>query len=291
MHRFIIVDDSRATQSIIRRALASAGYDKEQVYTVSSAVEALELATSVRPDLVITDWHMPTMTGLELLVKLRQSCHDDVRVGMVTTETNEIRLAEARSHGVSFILHKPFRDEDLLENVQRALAEPRHVKPPSGASQPPSGEQIVELAAGMTHESPWQIESIPLASFENISGKVLLGVYSRADDHSAIGLGLMDFNLITLLGGVAAHVPTKDILQSIANNQAPNEVGPHAEHFLKLQAGLFDSKHRTVLSRASLVNVKLELLRKTLHHHRWGVAFSLSIPELASGSMALIRLS
>jgi len=101
----------------------------------------------------------------------------------------------------------------------------------------------------------------------------------------------MDFNLITLLGGVAAHVPTKDILQSIANNQAPNEVGPHAEHFLKLQAGLFDPKHRTVLSRASLVNVKLELLRKTLHHHRWGVAFSLSIPELASGSMALIRLS
>jgi len=291
MHRFIVVDDSRATQSIIRRALVAGGYEKEQVHVVSSGAEAIELAATLKPDLIITDWHMPAMTGLEMLIKLRHSSQERVRVGIVTTETNEIRLAEARSHGVSFILQKPFRDEALLESVRQALAEPLIINGDDIALLVPTAAQVLEVANGFVQDGPWEINPIPLETFEHLSGKVLLGVFARVSDNMAIGLGLMDSRLVNLLGGLAGHLARTEILASIAGNKALQEADPHAQRFMGMLASLFDSHHHTQLTRASLVNVKLELLAKPLKHNRWGVAFELGVPGFASGSLALIRMS
>jgi len=291
MHRFIIVDDSRATQSIIRRALTAGGYEKEQVHVVSGGAEAIELAATLKPDLIITDWHMPGMTGLEMLIKLRHSNHERIRVGIVTTETNEIRLAEARSHGVSFILQKPFRDEELLESVRQAIAEPLPVMSDDSALLVPTVKQVLEVADGFVPDGSWEIRPIPLETFEHLSGKVLLGVFARATDNVAIGLGLMDSSLVNLLGGLAGHLAGTDSPDSSAGDKALHEADSHAQRFMGMLAALFDPHHQTLMTRASLVNVKLELLAKPLKHNRWGVAFELAVPGFASGSLALIRMS
>ena len=67
MQQFIVVDDSRAIQAIICRAITGAGYHKDSVHAVSSGLEALALLGELQPDLIITDWHMPGISGLELV--------------------------------------------------------------------------------------------------------------------------------------------------------------------------------------------------------------------------------
>lgn len=119
--RFIVVDDSRAMQAIIRRSLAVAEFADASIIGASSGIAALDLIAAEQPDLLITDWHMPGMSGLELLQTVRQLYGPDLRVGLITTESSADLLRQAQASGSAFILHKPFDDQDLLAQVRRAL--------------------------------------------------------------------------------------------------------------------------------------------------------------------------
>jgi CheY-like chemotaxis protein len=70
--KFLIVDDSRAVQTIIKRILENTGYREIELRTALNGDEALAILEGWQPDLVLTDWHMPGMTGLELLQTIRQ---------------------------------------------------------------------------------------------------------------------------------------------------------------------------------------------------------------------------
>jgi CheY-like chemotaxis protein len=287
MYRLIVVDDSRATQSIIRRALVGGGFSAEQVQTVSSATEALDLVATSQPHLVITDWHMPTMSGLELLMRLRQSGQAQIRVGMVTTETNEIRLSEARSLGVSFIVHKPFQDDELVRHVREALSDSL----PADSALPPAS-LIQSTANSITGQSDWLVAPTQLAHFEQPDNRILLGIYSRKTDNASVGLGLMDANLVTILGGLAARVTVPDIQNALTTHTLPEPALPQSEQFLATLANAMESSHATVLTRSSLVSYKdkVNLLSKFIRQNRWGVAFSLTMPGLGTGSVGLINL-
>lgn len=65
--RFLIVDDSKAMQTIVRRTLVAAGYTDHEFQYAYNGQEALEIITEWKPDIVLSDWHMPEMTGIELL--------------------------------------------------------------------------------------------------------------------------------------------------------------------------------------------------------------------------------
>ncbi|HCV75646.1 MAG TPA: response regulator, partial [Pseudomonas sp.] len=62
--KFLVVDDSRAVQTIIKRILANTGYRDIELRVASTGEEAVALLESWTPNLVLTDWHMPGMTGL-----------------------------------------------------------------------------------------------------------------------------------------------------------------------------------------------------------------------------------
>lgn len=109
--KFLIVDDSQAMQAIIRRSLERAGYRDNEFKMAGDGLEALEVLKNWDPDLVITDWHMPNMTGIELLTEVQKQ-GIDLKIGLVTTETSPVRILEAKQAGAQFVLHKPF---DLQE--------------------------------------------------------------------------------------------------------------------------------------------------------------------------------
>jgi CheY-like chemotaxis protein len=119
--KFLVVDDSRAMQAIIRRSLQNGGFGDATIVGVSDGQNALEHVASNKPDLMITDWHMPGMSGLELLQVVRQRHGTSVKVGMITTEGSEELLRQARRSGAAFILHKPFDDVQLSRHVRQVL--------------------------------------------------------------------------------------------------------------------------------------------------------------------------
>jgi two-component system chemotaxis response regulator CheB len=114
--RALVVDDSRPSRSIISRALRDLRFE---CIEATNGAEALEsLATSPRPDLVTINWHMPVMDGLELVKRLRESPrYRDLRLLMISTESDRTRIAQARSSGVDDYLSKPFTSASLAQSL------------------------------------------------------------------------------------------------------------------------------------------------------------------------------
>src|SRR5689334_8946233 len=116
-YRFMVVDDSRAIQAIVSRVIAECGYPEVEIRRAADGEEALGLLPKFTPQLMITDWHMPRVSGLELLQTLRQLGQTHVKVGFVTTESRPAMLEQARTNGAAFIVNKPFRDNELIDQI------------------------------------------------------------------------------------------------------------------------------------------------------------------------------
>ena len=110
--RALVVDDSKPSRSIVARALRDLRFE---CLEAANGAEALELLTSSpRPDLVTVNWHMPVMDGIELVKRLRESPrHRDLRLLMISTESDRARIEQARAVGVDDYLTKPFAPESL----------------------------------------------------------------------------------------------------------------------------------------------------------------------------------
>lgn len=118
--KILIVDDSKAMQQIVKRGLEKLGYDDLEIVLASSGVAALKLAKEWQPILILSDWHMPEMTGLELMLELNKAMLD-IDIGFVTTESSLERIKEATDAGALFVVSKPFDVETLHNAVLPAL--------------------------------------------------------------------------------------------------------------------------------------------------------------------------
>ena len=108
--KILVADDSRVMRQIVIRTLRQAGYDGHDVIEAANGREALDLVGAEAPDLVLSDWNMPEMTGIECLRALRAS-GSAVPFGFVTSEGSEEMRAVAESGGALFLIAKPFGPE------------------------------------------------------------------------------------------------------------------------------------------------------------------------------------
>lgn len=119
--RILVVDDSKAMRMIIIRTLRQAGYAGHEVEQATNGAEALEAVEDARPDLILCDWNMPEMSGMDLLHSLRAR-GDQVPFGFVTSEGSEEMRDLAREAGAQFLLAKPFNADSLSEALESVLA-------------------------------------------------------------------------------------------------------------------------------------------------------------------------
>lgn len=118
MNRALVVDDSRAVRMILSKALKGLGFD---VREASNGIEALEIIAVEKAalTLVLSDWNMPEMNGLELLKRLRSDpALASLVIIMVTTETELDQMSTAMEAGANEYVMKPFTKEILLEKLQ-----------------------------------------------------------------------------------------------------------------------------------------------------------------------------
>jgi CheY-like chemotaxis protein len=127
--KILIVDDSKAMQHIVKRGLEKLGYDDLEIVLASSGMDALKLAKDWKPILILSDWHMPEMTGLELMHELSKAMLD-IDIGFVTTESSPERIKEATDAGALFVVSKPF-DVETLHNAVLPVLQRKGSKSPS----------------------------------------------------------------------------------------------------------------------------------------------------------------
>jgi two-component system chemotaxis response regulator CheY len=117
MMRAMIVDDSRAMRSLLRKILQENGF--EIVAEAENGRDALEhLKRLSFVDLTLLDWNMPIMNGYELLCEVRKNPEwKEMRVMLVTTETEASQILRALDAGADEYLIKPFVKEALREKL------------------------------------------------------------------------------------------------------------------------------------------------------------------------------
>ena len=113
----LLVDDSRTMRMIIQRAIRQAGYRALTVGEAENGIQALDKLHTEQPKLILSDWNMPEMSGIDFLTQIRSE-QNMVPFGFITSETSTSMRELAMSSGATFLLAKPFSPED----VQNALS-------------------------------------------------------------------------------------------------------------------------------------------------------------------------
>jgi len=114
--RALVIDDSRTVRLIIRDALGEIGMDVVEAANGREGLERLRAAEDVR--VILVDWNMPEMNGLEFVRAVRaERAYDPVRIMMVTTETEQGQVVRALDAGANEYLMKPFTKEVLVAKL------------------------------------------------------------------------------------------------------------------------------------------------------------------------------
>ena len=117
--KILIADDEAHILHVVTVKLSNAGYE---VITAMDGEEALELCRSKKPDLLITDYQMPYLTGLELSKRLRQDERTArIPVLLLTARGFDIESHEMSEAGINDVISKPFSPREILRKVENLL--------------------------------------------------------------------------------------------------------------------------------------------------------------------------
>ena len=117
-----IVDASRFNRKIVREALNL--FDVRRIRDAKDAIEAMKILSKETIDLVLTDYEMPLVTGVELTRMIRKSkeaLNPELPVIIISGFSEEYRIREAMAAGIEEYVTKPFAPDKLLCHVVRAL--------------------------------------------------------------------------------------------------------------------------------------------------------------------------
>ncbi len=117
--QILIVDDSESIRKVLKFSLENAGY---QVFVAIDGSEALNFLDGRSIDLLLTDYHMPNVNGLELTVRVRQiDNYKRIPILILTTENQRDMMKEAKDAGATGWLMKPFDTQKLLQTLRKVI--------------------------------------------------------------------------------------------------------------------------------------------------------------------------
>ena len=115
----LVADDESHILHVVSLKLRNAGFN---VVTARDGQEALELAQAERPHLLITDYHMPQLSGLELCRRLKQeAATSGIPAIMLTARGYNLEPGDTEESGILRMLSKPFSPRQLLTTVNEVL--------------------------------------------------------------------------------------------------------------------------------------------------------------------------
>jgi two-component system, chemotaxis family, chemotaxis protein CheY len=121
--KILIVDDSSTMRRIIGNVVMQLGFTKDSFDEAEDGVKAWKTLSEGQYDVILTDWNMPNMNGLELVKKIRVEggVHQKTPIIMITTEGGKGEVITALKAGVNNYIVKPFNAEVLKEKLDGVL--------------------------------------------------------------------------------------------------------------------------------------------------------------------------
>ena len=118
--KILVVDDSSIMRKIVTRTLRQAGFGGHDIEEAENGVDALAKIEADAPDVVLTDWNMPEMNGIELARAMNEKGLD-IPFAFITSEcTTEMREAANEAGALAF-LTKPFTADSMQDALEKVL--------------------------------------------------------------------------------------------------------------------------------------------------------------------------
>jgi len=123
-YNVLIVDDSTSMRAVIKKIVKASGFNVGKFFEASNGVEALKVLNEEWLDLVLTDYNMPDMNGLELVEEMNKDDHlKSIPAVMITTEGSRERVEEFMAKGVIEYIKKPFTPEQIKQKLKHIMGE------------------------------------------------------------------------------------------------------------------------------------------------------------------------
>ncbi|MBW1729242.1 MAG: response regulator [Deltaproteobacteria bacterium] len=121
-YNILIVDDSTPMRAVIKKIVKASGFNVGQFFEAANGREALDILNQEWLDLVLTDYNMPDMNGLELVEEMNKDDHlKSIPAVMITTEGSRERVEEFMAKGVIEYIKKPFTPEQIKQQIKQKL--------------------------------------------------------------------------------------------------------------------------------------------------------------------------
>jgi two-component system, chemotaxis family, chemotaxis protein CheY len=246
--KILIVDDSRAMRLIIARALRAMDLPETEYLEASDGNAALQVIQDLRPELVISDFNMPGISGLDLLRALK-STGIATRFGFVTSEASLRLREEAAEAGARFVITKPFTAANLSQALGPVLAELGcGVAEADDESQAgytgahasfPKAAQVAAILKELFHRAV-TTSPTPAMALPGRNGH-FIAEYMRVDDGSVIGCGVCDIAGAARLGAALTLIPPAVATEAIAAGRVEDTMADNLREIFNVMSRLFDS--------------------------------------------------
>jgi len=249
--KFLIIDDSSAMRKMVIRTLKKAGYNGHDFKEAEDGKVGLELIESWDPDMVLSDWHMPVMNGIEMAEELNNQ-NSDVRLGLITTERAKENVERARDAGVLFVVQKPFNVQSLQEALLPIFSDqplPEHEQLEESRTTTfllPTMPQIqvlldnlLSVKVTLCQGTAQSFDSIPLVA----------GLYAGSDNVTQ-AIWIADIRAACTLGASLPIIPSSEVFTSLRTRDIPSGIFDNLREIYNVLGGLF---HREEINQ----NVRL----------------------------------
>ncbi|MFA7555128.1 MAG: response regulator [Spongiibacteraceae bacterium] len=240
--KFLIVDDSKAMQNIITKAMKSIGYNLDDYEYAMNGQEALDKLQGFTPDLVLVDLHMPDMTGIELIESFK-SHYSSIKAGIVSIDHEKKNIDAARAAGAVFYLHKPFTSEQLAATLYEQLGGNRQLEVTHGRSVGtfvyPS-TKVIEKVLSSLGRCEVSTEALDLDDFNYSVTPLIIGALSNQAGQIKAH-ALFDRCAANTLAVFINHISATEALHHTNNHQIHDEAVSAVEVFMGILSVLMCS--------------------------------------------------
>ncbi|WP_125718522.1 response regulator [Pseudoalteromonas rubra] len=228
--KVLIVDDSHATCEIIRRALQQFEYRKLLLRCASRVDEAMTLIADWQPQIILTDWHMPDKTGIELLETLRVS-HPELPVAMISTVDDTTQVEYATSLGCAFFLSKPFSDDALRSAIMPLVLEQEANEVIGEDDAVPLREELALPKTNMLERLMQKnisdslvLKPIQAQQLDESKVPCVMVVYAERGSQKPRVIGVLDVYAVCVLASSLQVIPQEEAHKAIHLNQVNPEI-------------------------------------------------------------------
>jgi two-component system chemotaxis response regulator CheY len=140
-YNVLIVDDSLPMRAVIKKTVKASGFNVGKFFDAGNGKEALGILKKEWLDLVLTDYNMPDMNGLELICEMKtDEVLKTIPVVVITTEGSQQRVREFMEKGAADYIKKPFTPEEIRNKLNRIMGEMEHEE-----GSPDKGDETLDF--------------------------------------------------------------------------------------------------------------------------------------------------